>query len=102
TERPVLQGLEQATALLGELSGQLGRRRGSGDVVQARSMRRIIGPRSFVAHLGAAALDSPLVAYQSCRLAFRNDQQQPPEVVAVAQVREAALPRAAAEAVQGA
>src|SRR5262249_52163748 len=69
---------------------------------RGRRQCRVAGQRALVAHLAAAALGAPFMVHQVDRLTLGDDQQQTPEIVAIMQLREAALCGAAAEAVKGA
>ena len=95
--------VEAVTILLGELLGELGGGLGAGDPVEPG--RLVVGSVGAQVGLGAdsaaTALQPPRTAHLVRDLAFGDDDQEPPEVVAVVQPGEAALSRGAAEAVEG-
>src|SRR5262249_11029588 len=96
---------QQAPVLLGQLGGELRRRLAVEQLLQAHlpgAGSGDAGQRRLIEDRVATPLRAALAEPELVGLAGRDGDQQPPEVVAVVQLREAILGGAAAEAVEGA
>src|SRR5262249_39067373 len=100
-QRLLLELVQQPPALVRHLTGERGAGFAAGDLLPAAAsvgVARRAAERRLAADGAAAALPPLLVPHLLDRLAGRDRDQQRPESVAVAQVREAPLGRGAAEA----
>src|SRR5262249_31584822 len=98
----VAQPVEEPPALLGHLNGELGGRLGAEDPVETGARPVRAEKRRLPLDIAAPALLPAIVLDQVDRLAGRDQRQQLPEIVAVAQLGELAAAGPAAEAVEGA
>src|SRR5262249_706261 len=104
TQLLVRQAVEQTPTLLGHGHGKLGSRLMAEDLLDARlrAAGQAEEPGRFSGKLAAAVLQALLALDQVDGLAGGDDHQQAPEVVAVGEPGEAALPDALKETVEGA